>query len=198
ELGKSMSLNETAKEEAARQVHATHEWIVTYADPKPARRRPLGIAFIDTSSVSKKISPGLSQKLKGIQTLTSEEQLIADTMQVLKASRLSSRSQPLAGGSSEGTGTKPRVLDESIVILTTSHERTSTDEVQGYSTAKADVILDWGSENISDYSEEDQVNDEEIPWVSTNEDKEKKKDDDDDKSIDLEETDDEETDDEFV
>ncbi|GKB59453.1 hypothetical protein Tco_0915639, partial [Tanacetum coccineum] len=138
---------EAAKEEAARQVHATHEWIVTYADPKPARRRPLGIAFIDTSSVSKKISPGLSQKLKGIQTLTSEEQLIADTMQVLKASRLSSRSQPLAGGSSEGTGTKPRVLDESTVIIVTSSEGTGTipgvpDEVKGASKAKADPETD--------------------------------------------------------
>ncbi|GKA05743.1 hypothetical protein Tco_0684863 [Tanacetum coccineum] len=55
-----------------------------------------------------------------------------------------------------------------------------------------------GSENKSDYSEEDQVNDEEIPWVSSDEDEEKKEDDDDDddddddeKSINLEDTSDE-------
>ncbi|GJS63652.1 hypothetical protein Tco_0678216 [Tanacetum coccineum] len=55
--------------------------------------------------------------------------------------------------------------------------------------------------NKIDYSEEDQVNDEEIPWVSSDEDEEKKEDDDDDddeKSIYLDETSDEETDDESV
>ncbi|GJZ56665.1 hypothetical protein Tco_0612159 [Tanacetum coccineum] len=40
ELGKSMSLDEATEEEEARQVHATHEWIATESDPKPARRRP--------------------------------------------------------------------------------------------------------------------------------------------------------------
>nr|GEY82907.1 hypothetical protein [Tanacetum cinerariifolium] len=40
ELGKSMSLTKAAEEEVARQVHATHEWIVTESDLKPARRRP--------------------------------------------------------------------------------------------------------------------------------------------------------------
>ncbi|GKF85743.1 hypothetical protein Tco_0253570, partial [Tanacetum coccineum] len=99
-------------------------------------------------------------------------QLAADTMQALKASKKSSRSQPHAGGSSEGSGTKLGVLDESTVILTTSHKGTGIkpevpDEVQGSSAAKAN-------------------------------DEEKKEDDDDDKSIDLEETDDEKTDDEFV
>ncbi|GJS76767.1 reverse transcriptase domain-containing protein [Tanacetum coccineum] len=38
--GKSMSLDEATEEEEARQVHATHEWIATESDPKPARRRP--------------------------------------------------------------------------------------------------------------------------------------------------------------
>ncbi|GJX23585.1 hypothetical protein Tco_0228030 [Tanacetum coccineum] len=100
ELAKSMSLVETAEEEAARQVHATHERI---------------------------ISPDLSHKLKGNQTLSAKEQLAADTMQALKANKKSSRSQPYVGGSSKGTGTKPGVPDE----------------VQGSSIAKADVTLDW-------------------------------------------------------
>nr|GFB81936.1 hypothetical protein [Tanacetum cinerariifolium] len=52
----------------------------------PARRRPLGIAFRDTSSVSKKMSLDPSHKLKGIQTLTPEEKLVVDTIQALKAS----------------------------------------------------------------------------------------------------------------
>ncbi|GKC31566.1 hypothetical protein Tco_1038860 [Tanacetum coccineum] len=186
ELGKSMSLTEAAEEEAARQVHATHERIVTESDPEPARRRPSGIAFRDTSSVSKKMSPDRSQKLKGVQTLNLEEKLDADTMQALKASRKSSRSQPHAGGSSEGTGTKPGVPNESTVILTTSSEGTGAkpgvpDKEKVTSEAKADVILDWGSEEESEYSEEENV-DEEIDWVYSDEDEEKK--DDDDKSFD--------------
>nr|GEU87729.1 hypothetical protein [Tanacetum cinerariifolium] len=124
ELGKSMSLTEAAEEEAARQVHATHERIVVESDPEPARRRPSGIAFRDTSSVSKKISPDPSQKLKGIQPLTAKEQLATDTMQALKSSRKSSRSQPHVRGISEGTGVSPGVPDESTIILTTLSEGT--------------------------------------------------------------------------
>ncbi|GKD87802.1 hypothetical protein Tco_1358956, partial [Tanacetum coccineum] len=57
ELGKSISLTEAVEEEATRQVHATHARIVTESVPKPARRRPSGIASRDTSSVTKKLSP---------------------------------------------------------------------------------------------------------------------------------------------
>ncbi|GJW71396.1 hypothetical protein Tco_0128313 [Tanacetum coccineum] len=130
----------------------------------------------DTSDVSKKMSPNPSQKLKGVQTL--EEQVVIDTMQTLKASRKSSRSKSLIGGSSEGTGVSPGVPNESTVIPATLSEGT-------------------GSEQESEYSEEDQGDDESIPWVYTNEDEEKKNDDDD-KSVNLEKTDNEETDDEFV
>ncbi|GJV35447.1 hypothetical protein Tco_1407924 [Tanacetum coccineum] len=105
-LGKSISLTEAAEEEAARQVYATHERIVIVSDPKPPRRRPSVIAFRDTSSVSKKMSPDPSQKLK--------------------ASRKSIRSQPHARGSSERTGTKLGVPDESTVTLTILCEGTST------------------------------------------------------------------------
>ncbi|GJS95897.1 hypothetical protein Tco_0802865 [Tanacetum coccineum] len=96
ELGKSMSLIEATEEEAARQVHATPKRIMTKSDSEPARRRPSGIAF--------------------------REQLVADTMQALKASRKSTRSQLHAGGSSKGTGTKPKVPDESTNTPTTSSE----------------------------------------------------------------------------
>ncbi|GJW09513.1 hypothetical protein Tco_1575340 [Tanacetum coccineum] len=140
------------------------------------------------------------QKLKGVYTLTPKEQLAVDTMQELKAIRKSIRSHPHAGGSSEGTGTKPGVPDESIVTPTLS-EGTGTkpgvlDEEKVTSEAKADVTLDWGSEEESEYTKEDD-DDENIKWVDTDE-EEEKNDDDDDKSIDLEKTDDEETDDEFV
>ncbi|GJV19269.1 hypothetical protein Tco_1368289 [Tanacetum coccineum] len=154
-----MSLTEAAEEEAAMQVYATHERIMTESNPEPARRRPSGIAFRDTS-----------------------EQLVADMMQALKASRKSNKSQSLTRGSSQGTGVLLEIPNDSTVILTTLSEGTSTKlgvpyEEMVTSKAKVDVILDWGSE------------------------KEKKKyddDADDDKSIDLEKTDDEEIDDEFV
>ncbi|GKG58501.1 hypothetical protein Tco_0592280, partial [Tanacetum coccineum] len=59
---------------------------------------------------SKKISPDPSQKLKRIQTLAAEEQLATDTMQALKASKRSSRSQTHTEGSSEGTSIIPGFL----------------------------------------------------------------------------------------
>ncbi|GJZ04269.1 hypothetical protein Tco_0537544 [Tanacetum coccineum] len=202
ELGKSTSLAAAEEEEAGRHVHATNERLMMESDPEPARRstrrRPSGIAFRDTSSVSKKKSPDQSQKLKGIQTLTAKEQLAADMMQALKASKKSNRSQSLAGGSSEGTGVSPGVPDESTLVLITLSKGTSTkpgvpDEIKGIFEAKVDSAIDWGSENKSDYSKEDKV-DEEIEWLTTNEEEEKQddQDDDDDRSIDIVKTDDEE------
>ncbi|GKD64260.1 hypothetical protein Tco_1306368, partial [Tanacetum coccineum] len=161
ELGKSISLTEATKEEVARQVQATHARIVTKSVPKPARRRPSGIAFRDTSRVSKKVSPDPSQKLKGVQSLTLEEQEAADTMQTLKESKKTSRRQLGTRGSSEETGSILGVPDEST-----------------------------GSEQESEYSEEDQSDDEEVDWIYSDEDDEKKDDADDEKSIDLEMTDD--------
>nr|GFA62820.1 hypothetical protein [Tanacetum cinerariifolium] len=151
ELGKSTSLTKNVEEEAARQVHATHERIVTESDLEPTRRRPSGIAFRDTSSMSKKFSPDSSQKLKDVITLTLEEQLVVDTMQALKESKKISRRHPNSRGSSEGTG----VLDEEKVT----------------SKANADVMLDWGSEQESEYLEEN--DDENIEWVDTDEEEEK-------------------------
>ncbi|GKE60382.1 hypothetical protein Tco_1510749, partial [Tanacetum coccineum] len=168
ELGKSISLTEAAEEEASRQVHATHARIVTESVPKPARRRP-------------------------------SEQLAADTMQALKESKKISRRQPGTRGSSEGTGRISGVPDESTVIPATLSEGTGTkpgvpDEEKV--TSEANVILEWGSKQESEYFKEGD-DDEMIEWVDTYE-EEEKKDDDDDKSINLEQTDDEETDDKFV
>ncbi|GJU32605.1 hypothetical protein Tco_1176194 [Tanacetum coccineum] len=199
ELGKSISLTEAAEEEAARQVHATHARIMNEPVPKPTRRRPLGIAFRDTSIVSKKMSSDSSQKLKGVQTLTLEEQIDADTMKALKESKKTSMRQPCTGGSSKGIGVTPGVPDESTIVPATSSERTGTNPGvpdKEKVTSEDKVILEWGSKQESEYSKEED-DDETIEWVDTDK-EEEKKDDDDDKSIDLELTDDEETDDEFM
>ncbi|GKE68219.1 hypothetical protein Tco_1526291 [Tanacetum coccineum] len=122
-------------------------------------------------------------------------------MKALKASRKSIRSQSHTEGLSERISTKPGVPVKSTITPTTSSKGTGTepgvpDKEKVTSEAKYDVILDWGSKQESEYSEEGN-DDENIEWVDTDE-EEEKNDDDDDKSIDLEKTDDEEIDDEFL
>ncbi|GKC86745.1 hypothetical protein Tco_1147394, partial [Tanacetum coccineum] len=48
-------------------------------------------------------------------------------------------------------------------------------------TSEENVILEWGSKQESDYSEEDQGNDEEVNWIDFDDDEEKKDDTNDDK-----------------
>ncbi|GKE39550.1 hypothetical protein Tco_1462955, partial [Tanacetum coccineum] len=116
ELGKSISKNKAEEAEAARKVHATHARIVTGSVPEPTKRRKSG-----------KVTSDPPKKLKGVSSLTLEEQEAADIRQALN----------------EGTGTKPVVLDE---------EKEITEE---------NVILEWGPEQESEYSEEDKLDDEE-------------------------------------
>nr|GEZ16606.1 hypothetical protein [Tanacetum cinerariifolium] len=131
--------------------------------------KPSGIAFRDTSSVSKNKSPVQSQKLKGIQTLTVKEHLAADIMQALKSKQKISKSQSHTRVSSEGAGVTPEVPDKSTSLSKSSSKGTGTvprvlDEVKDASEAKADFAIYWCSEDESEYSEEAIVN-EEIEWV---------------------------------
>ncbi|GJW82916.1 hypothetical protein Tco_0156061 [Tanacetum coccineum] len=152
-LAKSIIKTEAEEAEAARQVHATHARIMTESVTEPTRRRK-----------SSKVTSDPPKKLKGVPSLTPEEQEVADTMQALKESKKSSRRQPGTRGSNEGTGTIPGVFDESTVISATSSEGTGTkpgvpDEENDISEEQ--VILEWGSEQESEYSEEDLLDDEE-------------------------------------
>nr|GEU83139.1 hypothetical protein [Tanacetum cinerariifolium] len=126
ELGKSISLTEAEEEVAAREVHATHEKIMSEAVLEPTRRRQIGVIIRDTSSVSKKKTPDPSKKLKGVLTLTPAQQEVADIMKALKESRKTSRRQSGTSGSDEVTGEIPGVPNESTVVFTTSSEGTST------------------------------------------------------------------------
>ncbi|GKD71945.1 hypothetical protein Tco_1326035, partial [Tanacetum coccineum] len=144
ELGKSISLTEAEEAEAARKVHATHARIVTESVPTPARRR----------------SSKTSHKLKGIQSLTLEEQEVVDTIKALKESRKSSRRQPGIRGPNAGTGSKPKVPDESTVISATSSEGTGvkpgvSDEDKDITEEK--VILEWGDDQDSEHDDNDDV-----------------------------------------
>ncbi|GKF43388.1 hypothetical protein Tco_0129940, partial [Tanacetum coccineum] len=167
--------------EATRQVYATHARIMTESVPEPTRRRSSGIAFRDTSRVTKQVSFDPSQKFKGVQSLIPKEQEAANTMQSLKERKKTSRRQLGIGGSSKGTGRIPGVLDDSTVISATSSEGTGTipgvlDEEK--ITSEANVILEWGFEQESKYSEEDQRDDEEVVCIYYDEDEEMKDDDD--------------------
>ncbi|GJT54850.1 hypothetical protein Tco_0989904 [Tanacetum coccineum] len=150
ELGKSISRTEAEEQEEARQVHETHECRVTKkpaseedsdepANKLTGRRRTSSIVFRDTSRVSKKKSLDHSQKLKGIQVLTEEEQLAVDTMQAIKASKMVSRSQPHIGSLSKGAGIIPKVPDESTFIFTTSSSNEEMKDVEDDETGKDDA-----------------------------------------------------------
>ncbi|GJZ20713.1 hypothetical protein Tco_0557303, partial [Tanacetum coccineum] len=131
---------------------ATHARIVTESVPGPTKRRK-----------SSKVTSDPPKKLKSVPTLTLEEQEVADIMQALKESKKTSKRQLGTEGSSEGTGTKPRVLDESTVVSATSSEGTGTklgvlDEEKDIT--EENVILEWGSEQESEYSKEDKLDEE--------------------------------------
>ncbi|GJV48173.1 hypothetical protein Tco_1438385 [Tanacetum coccineum] len=205
ELVKFVSLTEAVEEEAARHVHATHAWIVTESKPGPAKKKTSsrstkGIVIQDTLSAPKPIPATSKLKLKGVQSLTLKEQEAAYVIQALKESKKTNRKQPGTRGPNEGTGVSSGVPNESTVVPATPSEGTGTkprvlDEEKVTSEEK--VILKWGSEQESEYLKKDQSDDEEVDRIDSDKDEEKK-DDIDDKSIDLEMIDYEETDDEFV
>ncbi|GKB99002.1 hypothetical protein Tco_0985139 [Tanacetum coccineum] len=179
------------EEEAARQVHATHARIVTESVPEPAKKKisnrsTRSVVIQDTPSAPKSKPAALKPNLKGVQSLTPEEQEAADAMQALKESKKISSRQPGTRGSSEGTGRIPGIPDESTIVSATSSEGTGTkprvpDEEEVSSEEK--VILEWGSKQESKYSNEDLSGEEEIDWIDSEEDDEKKDDSDDDKSF---------------
>ncbi|GJV48813.1 hypothetical protein Tco_1439025 [Tanacetum coccineum] len=82
ELGKSISQIKVEEEEAARQVHATHARIVTKSVPELTRRRKSG-----------KVTYDPPKKLKGVPSLTPEEQEAVDIMQALKESKKTSKTK---------------------------------------------------------------------------------------------------------
>ncbi|GJU40583.1 hypothetical protein Tco_1193540 [Tanacetum coccineum] len=120
---------------------------------------------------------------------------IRDTSQVSKKVSFDP-SQKLKGILCKLSKKARKLVDDSLVLKAQVKELVGH---QGFPMSLQSALLpQWGSEQESEYSEEDQRDDDEtIEWVDTNEEKEKK-DDDDDKIIDLEQTGDEEIDDEFV
>ncbi|GKF26115.1 hypothetical protein Tco_0082009, partial [Tanacetum coccineum] len=79
-LGKSISKIKAEIAEKERQVHATHECLITEKQTNDdedkvrlSRIKPTSVVIRDTPTVSKKKLLDQSQKLKGIQVMTEEE-----------------------------------------------------------------------------------------------------------------------------
>ncbi|GKD43077.1 hypothetical protein Tco_1267722 [Tanacetum coccineum] len=115
ELGKSISQIEAEEAKATRQVHATHARIMTESVPESTKRRKSGKVTYDPPKM-----------LKGVPSLTPEEQEATYIMQALKESKKTRKRQPCTRGSSKGTNTKPGVPDDFTVISATSSEGTMT------------------------------------------------------------------------
>ncbi|GJT45633.1 retrovirus-related pol polyprotein from transposon TNT 1-94 [Tanacetum coccineum] len=204
----NMMLNDKIKPSESYQMFIKYSTVDVSEEfkPEPAMKKTgsrstRGVVIQDSPSAPILKLATLKLKLKGVQSLTPEEQEDADIMHALKESKKTSKRHPGTEGSSERTDVSPGVPNESKVVPATSSEGTGTipgvlDEENV--TSEENVILVWGSEQESEYSEEDQGDDEEVDWIDSNEDEETKDDANDDKSIDLEMTNDEETDDEFV
>ncbi|GKC36516.1 hypothetical protein Tco_1048900 [Tanacetum coccineum] len=136
--GNSISQTKVEEVEGARQVHATHARIVTKSVPESTKKK----------------SGGRSSKSVVIQdTLSTPNSKPATLMAKLKGTR----------GSNEGTSTIPGVPNESTIIFATSSVGTGTkpgvpDEEKDITE---NIILEWGSEQESEYSKEDKLGDEE-------------------------------------
>ncbi|GJX11581.1 hypothetical protein Tco_0201440 [Tanacetum coccineum] len=105
------------KQKPSKVTHATKEPValkkVTASSKKKLTKRKLVLS--DETDISEKNwnqTYDSSGKLKGIEILSNVAQFEIDTLKAQKANRHESRLQPHVGGSSEGTGSKPRVPDE--------------------------------------------------------------------------------------
>ncbi|GJV80989.1 retrovirus-related pol polyprotein from transposon TNT 1-94 [Tanacetum coccineum] len=124
------------------------------SEPEPAKKKTCsrstrGIAIQDTPSARNPKSTASKIKLKGVQSLTLEEQLAADTMRALKERKKTSIRLPGIGGSSKGTGRILGVPDESTIVSATSSEGTGT---------KPGVPDEEKKDNDGDVDDEDEDN----------------------------------------
>ncbi|GJW77334.1 hypothetical protein Tco_0139016 [Tanacetum coccineum] len=173
ELAKSISQTEAEEAEAARKVHDTHARIVTEYVSESAKKKSSGrssksVEIQDTLSALKSKPATSKTKLKGAPSLTPQEQEAADIMQALKESKKTSKRQPGTRGSNEGTGSKPGVPDESIIVSATSSEGTSAkpgvpDEDKDITEEKDEKdgdADDEGDDHVSDKQDDDDEDDE--------------------------------------
>ncbi|GJR72860.1 hypothetical protein Tco_0085225 [Tanacetum coccineum] len=180
ELAKSISQTEAKEAEAARKVHATHARIVSESVPESAKKKyggrsPKSIVIQDTSSAPKSKPATSKANLKGAPSLTPAEQEAANIMQALKESKKTSKRLQGTRGLNEGTGTIPRVPDESTVVSATSSEETGakpgvTDKDKDITEEKDENDGDADNEGDDHVSDTQDANDEDVETKSNEDD----------------------------
>nr|GEU42204.1 retrovirus-related Pol polyprotein from transposon TNT 1-94 [Tanacetum cinerariifolium] len=108
---------------------------------------------------SGKVTSDPPKKLKGAPSLTLEEQEDADIMQALKDNKKTSRRQPGTEGSNKGTGSKPGVPDESIIVFATSSEGTGDEQDSEYSDDDNDDVKKDDKDGDADDEGDDHISD---------------------------------------
>ncbi|GJX38613.1 hypothetical protein Tco_0251916 [Tanacetum coccineum] len=175
ELAKSISQTEAEEAEAARKVHDTHARIVTesiseYAKKKSRGRSSKSVIIQDTLSTPKSKPATSKAKLKGVPSLTPEEQEAADIKQALKESKKTSRRKPGTGGSNEGTGSIPGVLDESTVVFATLSKGTGDKDDDNDDVDKDDKDGDADEKGDDHVSGTQDADDEDVKTESDDDD----------------------------
>ncbi|GJT29705.1 hypothetical protein Tco_0909980 [Tanacetum coccineum] len=145
ELGKSISLTEAKEAEAARKVHATYARIMTESIPTPTRK------------------VHATQKLKGVRSLTSEEQEAPDKMKALKGSRKTNRRQRVKElVPNQGFSMRKQIFLKEKVILERGDEKDSeySNDDKDDDADKEGNVDDEGDDYISDTHDADDKDDE--------------------------------------
>ncbi|GJX54269.1 hypothetical protein Tco_0282638 [Tanacetum coccineum] len=114
ELAKSISKTEAEEQEAARLMHETYECLVI---EKPTeRRRQICVVFRDTPTVPQKKPLNQSQKLKGIQVMSVEQRLAADTKKAINTNKLATGPQQTKGSSTKSDDDEENDNDDDLSI----------------------------------------------------------------------------------
>nr|GFC01407.1 hypothetical protein [Tanacetum cinerariifolium] len=163
ELAKSISQTEAEEAKAICKVHATHARTVVECVSESAKKNSGGrssksVVIQDTLSTPKSNPPTSKTKLNGSSSLTPQEQEAVDIMQVLKESKKTSKRQPGTGGSNEGTGSKPGILNDSTNISATSSEQTGVKQRNDNDDKDGDAD-DEGNDHVSDTQDVDDEDD---------------------------------------
>nr|GEY87682.1 hypothetical protein [Tanacetum cinerariifolium] len=132
ELGKSMILTEAEEAETARKVRATHARIVTESVLEPTKRRKSGKMTFDPR-----------KRLKGVPSLTLEQQEAADTMKAL-LEKVPDESTFISATSSEGTDNETKFDEDEIYkykirVHKDKDEKMLNDEVEYSGKGNAEV-----------------------------------------------------------
>ncbi|GKE05394.1 hypothetical protein Tco_1397412 [Tanacetum coccineum] len=163
ELGKSISLTKAAEEEAARQVYATHARIVTEFMPEPAKkksgsRRTRGVVIQDTHSAPKPKPATSKLKLKGVQSLTPEEQEAADIIKYSEEDQGDDEEVDWIDSDEDEEKKDDTDDDKSINLEMTDDEETDDEFVHGVEQVNDDEDEEMTNAEVEESGNDDEEN----------------------------------------